>query len=205
MPRLVDHSVRRAEIIAATWRLIADRGIEATTMREIAREMGLANGALTHYYRDKNALILAAFQYVFDATNDRIAARLRDATGMAALRVFCQEVMPGDQITLQEARVVIPFWQRALTDTHMEAVFVDAMTQWRRRIEDFLAQARADGALRTAVPDHVAAEQLLAMLVGLQILATLTPDTTTAALQETLIDTFLDGLRNPQGSSTSSP
>jgi AcrR family transcriptional regulator len=194
MPRLVDHEVRRAEIIDATWRLIARRGIDATTMREIAREMGMANGALTHYFPDKNAIIQAAFEYVFQATNDRIAARLGNAVGLEALRVFCREVMPVDDVTLLEARVVIPFWQRALTDARMEAVFVDSMAQWRRDVEGYLARARADGDVRTPVPDHVLAEQLLAMITGLQILATLTPGTTTAALQTTLLDTFLAGL-----------
>jgi AcrR family transcriptional regulator len=194
MPRLVDHEVRRAEIIDATWRLIARRGIDATTMREIAREMGMANGALTHYFPDKNAIIQAAFEYVFQATNDRIAARLGNAVGLEALRVFCREVMPVDDVTLLEARVVIPFWQRALTDARMEAVFVDSMAQWRRDVEGFLARARADGDVRTPVPNHVLAEQLLAMITGLQILATLTPGTTTAALQTTLLDTFLAGL-----------
>jgi AcrR family transcriptional regulator len=194
MPRLVDHEVRRAEIIDATWRLIARRGIDATTMREIAREMGMANGALTHYFPDKNAIIQAAFEYVFEATNDRIAARLGNAVGLEALRVFCREVMPVDDVTLLEARVVIPFWQRALTDARMEAVFVDSMAQWRRDVEGFLARARADGDVRTPVPNHVLAEQLLAMITGLQILATLTPGTTTAALQTTLLDTFLAGL-----------
>jgi AcrR family transcriptional regulator len=194
VPRLVDHEVRRAEIIDATWRLIADRGIDATTLREIAREMGMANGALTHYFPDKNAIIQAAFEYVFQATNDRIAARLGNAVGLEALRVFCREVMPVEAVTLLEARVVIPFWQRALTDTRMEAVFVDSMAQWRRDVEGYLARARADGDVRTPAPDHVLAEQLLAMITGLQILATLTPGTTTAALQTTLLDTFLAGL-----------
>jgi AcrR family transcriptional regulator len=195
LPRLVDHDVRRAEIIAATWRLIADRGIDATTLREIAREMGMANGALTHYFPDKNAIILAAFEYVFQATNDRIEARLGDATGLEALRVFCREVTPAEDVTLMEARVVIPFWQRALTDARMEAVFADTMAQWRRVVEGFLARARADGDVRTAVPDNVLAEQLLAMLVGLQILATLTSGTTTAALQASMLDSFLANLR----------
>jgi AcrR family transcriptional regulator len=194
MPRLVDHDVRRAEIINATWQLIARRGIDATTMREIAREMGMANGALTHYFPDKNAIIQAAFEYVFQATNDRIAARLGNAVGLEALRVFCREVMPVDDVTLLEARVVIPFWQRALTDARMEAVFVDSMAHWRRDVEGYLARARADGDVRTPVPDHVLAEQLLAMITGLQILATLTPGTTTAALQTTLLDAFLAGL-----------
>jgi AcrR family transcriptional regulator len=194
MPRLVDHEVRRAEIIDATWRLIARRGIDATTMREIAREMGMANGALTHYFPDKNAIIQAAFEYVFQATNDRIAARLGNAAGLEALRVFCREVMPVDDVTLLEARVVIPFWQRALTDARMEAVFVDSMAHWRRDVEGYLARARTDGDVRTPMPDHVLAEQLLAMITGLQILATLTPGTTTAALQTTLLDAFLAGL-----------
>ncbi|ROS45117.1 TetR/AcrR family transcriptional regulator [Amycolatopsis thermoflava] len=194
MPKQVDHAQRRAEIANAAWRVIAERGIDAATMRAIADEMGMANGALKHYFPGKNAVIRTAFTRVVDNTDARVRDRLGDATGLAALRVFCHEVMPVEDVTRQEARVVLPFWQRALADAELESVYDAAMAAWRERIGGFLRDARAAGEVRTPVPDEVVVEQLLAMLNGVQALALLTPGTTTPELQRRMIDAFLDGL-----------
>ncbi|MFC7344380.1 TetR/AcrR family transcriptional regulator [Saccharopolyspora griseoalba] len=193
MPKQVDHDRRRTEIVEATWRLIAERGIDGTTMRAIATTLGMANGALKHYFPDKNAILRAAFTHVFDNTNARIAERLGEATGLAALRAFCREAVPAEDLTRLEARVVIPFWQHALTDPELESVFAEAMSVWREQIRHLLAQARADGSVRTGEPDELITEQLLAMLNGVQALGTLTSATTPEMLHR-MIDAFLDGL-----------
>ena len=57
MPKIVDHDARRLEIVHATWRLIAAKGFRATTMREIAKASGVANGGLFPYFRNKEELI----------------------------------------------------------------------------------------------------------------------------------------------------
>jgi AcrR family transcriptional regulator len=194
VPKQVDHDERRALIAEATWRLIAERGIDAATMREISASIGMANGALKHYYPDKNAIVRTAFTHVFEATNARIRARLGDATGLAGLRVFCLEVMPVEDVTRLEARVVLSFWQRALADAELGAVYVEAMAVWREQIRDFLQAGRAEGSVTTDAPDDVLVEQLLAMLNGLQALALLDNDAATPELQRRMIDAFLDGL-----------
>ena len=195
MPKLVDHGRRRADIVVATCQVIARRGIDATTMREIARELGMANGALIHYFPDKPAILRAVFEHAFDATNVRVDERIGSATGLAALRVFCREVTPADDVTLLEAHVVIPFWQRALHDVGLRSVFEDATAVWRRQITGYLRRARADGEVTSAVADELIVDQLLAMLMGLQIMATLDPGVTTAPRQHDTIDAFLRGLR----------
>ena len=194
MPKQVDHDRRRAEIAEATWRLIAERGIDATTMRAICDALGMAHGALKHYFPDKNAIIRTAFTHVFERTNVRISHRLGQAAGLSALRIFCLEVVPVEDVTLLEARVVIPFWQRTLADSDLEPVFAEAMDVWRRQILRFLQQGRADGSIRTAAADEAVAEQLLATLNGAQVLGALTPRTTTPALQRQMVEAFLQTL-----------
>ncbi|MEU7817665.1 TetR/AcrR family transcriptional regulator [Pseudonocardia sp. NPDC049154] len=194
MPKQVDHDERRALIAEATWRLIAERGIDAATMREISSSIGMANGALKYYFPDKNAIVRTAFTHVFEATNARIRARLAGTTGLAGLRVFCLEVMPVEDVTRLEARVVLPFWQRALADAELAAVYVEAMAVWREQIRGFLRAGRADGSVTTGVSDAVLAEQLLAMLNGVQALALLDDGAATPDLQRGMIDAFLDGL-----------
>ena len=197
MPKQIDHDRRRAEIAEATWRLIAKRGLEAATLREITAALGMAHGALKHYFPDKNAIVKAAFTHVFEATNARISRRLGEATGLAGLRVFCHEVVPADEVTELEARVVLPFWQRALADAELASVFVSAMAEWRARMAGFLRAGREDGSVVSPVADEVLVEQLLAMLNGLQVHALLTPEVTTPGLQRQVVDAFVDGLGPP--------
>src|SRR5690606_28827073 len=138
-----------------------------------SESLDMANGALKYYFPDKNAIVRAAFEHVFAATNARVRERVAGATGLAALRVFCVEIAPVTELTKLEARVVLPFWQRALSDPELERLYTDSITLWRAHIVEFLRQARVEGTVRTATADDVLAEQLLAMLTGLQALALL--------------------------------
>jgi len=93
--------------------------MEGATMREIAEEAGFANGALKPYFPTKDLLLTSAFGHVFNRTNQRIATMTDGLSGVAALRAFCAEVLPLDEERVNEARIVIPFWQKALNDAEM--------------------------------------------------------------------------------------
>ena len=197
MPRLVDHEAKRREILEVTWRLMATRGADAATMREIARQAGYANGALAHYFANKDALIEAAFGYVFDRTNDRIREATVGLRGLAALRAFLVEVLPITEVTRLEARIVLPFWSRTVADERVAELNDAAMQRWRRELAELLEQAREDGDVTVDTPDDVLAEQLLAMAMGLQVLATTHGTPTPAGTQLAMLDAFLAGLAAP--------
>jgi AcrR family transcriptional regulator len=194
VPKLVDREAKRREILEVTWRLMATRGADAATMREIAREAGYANGALAHYFANKDALIEAAYVYVFDRTNDRIREATAGLRGLAALRAFLVEVLPTTELTLLEARIVLPFWSRTVADQRFAELNDRAMQRWRQELRDLLRQAREDGDVTAAVPDEVLSEQLLAMAMGMQVLATTHGAPTPAATQLAVLDTLLAGL-----------
>lgn len=194
MPKLVDRERRRQEILEVTWRLMATRGADAATMREIAREAGYANGALAPYFANKDELVEAAYVHVFEQTNDRIRAAVAGRRGVAALRALLVEVVPTTEVTRLEARIVLPFWNRTVTDERLARLNDAAMQRWRRDIRELLHQGREDGDVTVATADDVLAEQLLAMAMGLQVLATLPGAPTPAATQLAMLDTFLAGL-----------
>jgi AcrR family transcriptional regulator len=52
----------RARIIAAALRLFARHGYEATSVRQIAEEAGVAQGLLYNYYASKEQLLVAIFE-----------------------------------------------------------------------------------------------------------------------------------------------
>ena len=179
MPRRVDHDERRREIIQATWRLIAERGIEATTMRELAREMGLANGSVTHYFPHKSAILTAAFRHVFDATNARFAEHRAqtDVDGIASLRAFLLQTLPIDQERLLEARIVIPFLEYAASDDAMAEVFRAMMRQWQTQFTEMIERARACGEVRDDLDVDAASDTILHALTGMQAIGVLLPET----------------------------
>ncbi len=172
MPKIVDHERRRAEIVQTTWRVIARHGLDGATMREVAAEAGYANGALKPYFPAKSDLMEATFRHVFSRTNARISAATAGLAGFEALRAFCLEVLPLDADRLDEARVVIAFWQQALSDPAQARVNETAMAQWRAGIRDWLEEAhRQDDGQAT----DAAAEALLSFLLGAQVAAVFDP------------------------------
>ncbi|MEE2524120.1 TetR/AcrR family transcriptional regulator [Pseudarthrobacter sp. J75] len=175
MPKIVDHNERRLELVDATWRIIARQGLEGATMREIALEAGFANGALKPYFPTKDTLLEFAFGHVFNRTNRRIAQVTQGKSGLNALRAFCLEVLPLDEERVNEARIVIPFWQKAVNDAQKAGIHQESMDEWRETIRRYLAEARDAGEVVAAVDDSILAGQLLNMLLGAQIGAALAP------------------------------
>lgn len=195
MPKLVDREQRRQEILEVTWRLMASRGADAATMREIAREAGYANGALAPYFASKDELVEAAYVYVFTRTNERIRAATAGKRGVAALRAFLVEVLPATELTRLEARIVLPFWNRTVTDERLARLNDDAMRQWRDELGTLLAQGREDGDVTVHTPDDVLVDQLVATALGLQVLALLPETPTSPDVQLGILDAALSALR----------
>ena len=131
MPKVVDHDQRRVELIEATWRTIARTGWNSATMAAIAAEAGFANGALKPYFATKEDLFAAAFEHIYVQTGRRMATATAGKKGLSALRAFCHEILPLDDTTRDEARVIIPFWQEALTNPTLAARHEKAMRHWR--------------------------------------------------------------------------
>ena len=66
---------KREDIIAAALTLFRERGIKATTIREIAAEAGVTSGALYRHFDSKVSLA----QALFEDCADRMTASLRQA------------------------------------------------------------------------------------------------------------------------------
>lgn len=187
MPKLVDHDERRRAIIAAAWRVIARRGLDGVTMRDLAAEAGYSNGALGHYFSGKDEILQVAFEHVLDETNARIRESVRGAVGVQALRRMCGEIMPLARETQLEARIAIALWQRALNDPKLATVNNRAIDEWSRKMAHYWHDAIELGELPLVdVDTHV--DMLMTMMVGLQVTVALEQGETSRAHQMELLD-----------------
>lgn len=147
MPKIVDHEARRDEIIAAFLDIAAAQGVAATTSRAIATRLGIAAGALWHYFTNFDDVLSAAFQAVYERTNERIAESVADTRGVEALRRMFNEVLPLTSIAEEEARIVVSFWGRIASDPKLAAARAVVANEWREAQRHYLDQAVEDGEL----------------------------------------------------------
>lgn len=190
MPKLVDHEARRRAIVAATWRVIARRGLDGVNMRDIAAEAGYSNGSVGYYFAGKDEVLRTAFEHVLHATNDRIRISVEGLTGAHALRAMCREIMPMASETRLEARIAIALWQRALNDPDLAGVNNEALDSWVRQMTQYWQGAIADGELPD-VEVRTRVTVLVTMLVGVQVTVALGHSSAGSQEQMALVDTLI--------------
>lgn len=66
MPKIVNHEKRRSTIARAALVVIAEHGLEATKLLDIAKLAGMTTGAIAHYFSDKDAVLMAALEMAYD-------------------------------------------------------------------------------------------------------------------------------------------
>lgn len=199
MPKIVDHELRRQELLSATWRVIARTGIIGVTTREIAREAGFSTGVLAHYFADKEELLAAALRLSHQQVYARIQERTQGLLGMDAIRVIMLEALPLDEQRLLEAQIEINFQSLALGNAGLLELqheeferFWDAL-HYRVREAQKLSQIWAG-----ADPSDITHE-LVILVEGLSQEAVLYPSRATPQRQCQTLNAVLDRVGIPAG------
>lgn len=204
MPKVIDHAERRREVVDATWRIIVADGSAGVTMRRIAAELGLANGALRHYFPSRDSILLAVHARVIEQTSFRADRSTHGLSGLAALRALCLELMPVTDETVAEARVVVAFWAIAAESPAVAEQYQRLVSGLRDRIRRHVSEARKDRELSDAVSDDDVVDTLNWMVGGLQSRALLQPSTATPARQIHVLDRYLAQIARNRRLGTSS-
>jgi AcrR family transcriptional regulator len=192
MPKIVNHEERRDEVVAAARRVILRDGIDAATTRAIAKEAGYSNGVLTHYFADKDDILLSALRASHRRIAERLKDKLRGRTGLAALRELLLDNVPLDEERAQETSLEVGFWSRALTDPDLLDVQREEAGELRYVVRSLLQHAADTGEISTREDLDDVAERLLALVDGLSVHRLLYPGTATTGRLERLILRELD-------------
>jgi AcrR family transcriptional regulator len=194
MPKVIDHDQRRNDIIDVTWNLIVKGGFDAATMREIASEAGFANGALKHYFPGKDEIMLGTWDRALESMGTHVDEAVGDKRGVAALRAVVVATAPLDDEAVTAGRVLLAFWERAVSNEDLDRVYRTHLTSWRRGLATYIAQGREDGDIVTTVTDDQLVDEIVLMNVGATIMRVIAPDLSTGELLERHIDAFFTRL-----------
>lgn len=161
------HAERRRRIAEALLTIIDTRGLEAVSLRDVAREAGVSLGAVQHYFRGKNQMVRFGLEYL----SERGAARVRQRLGntpddlpvRTVLRDILTELLPLDAPRAAELRIATAFTARALVAPEL----ADHLRQEYDSLRQLLARLVRRGQDRGEIPRDRDAEQAAAALLAL--------------------------------------
>ena len=191
MGRVVDHDVRRAEVVRATWEVIAAEGLEAATVRRIATQAECTTGLVTHYFDSKDDVLVAALRAVHRAAAQRMLAHLDGPDARDVLRAVLLEALPLDAVKRLEWKVWLAFWGAAATDDRLRAEQTQRYSEWRALLADLVTKARPG---ESATITRAAVDVLSSAVDGLGMQAVLEPSAFTPRRVRSVVDTLLETL-----------
>lgn len=182
MPRIVDHDERRRQIAEALLTVAARDGHESVSSRAVAKELGVATGSLWHYFDGFDDVVRAAAAEVTRRTDARITEATDGLRGLPRLHALMREVLPVDERTRSEARVVVGFWGRVATLAATPDAGAPTLATWQDSIRDALEEAVADGELRSDTPQDAVMALLRSITYGQQVVEVTEPQSEAAHL-----------------------
>ena len=188
MPKIVDHEERREELIAAVWRVIARDGLDASTIRAIAKETDSSAGALSHYFKDKDDILTFALKLSHRRIRERQNRKLDGLKGVEALRELVLDNLPLDEERELETRLEVGYWARSLTRPEVRKVQGMEAAVLHKRMVALIIEAQRRGDVDGETAASTIAERLLALIDGLSLHALLYPERLSPQAQMTIID-----------------
>jgi AcrR family transcriptional regulator len=193
------YRTRRQEIVTMAAKVFRDKGFEATTLNDIAEQLGTDRASLYYYVGSKEELL------------HEIVRQVLDENVAAAERVLAQDGTPVEKIEALIEHMILSFDRNY---PHM-FVYVEDLARiarqesdWARdvigktrRFESIVVQiledGRADGSFRSDLPNHTSALALFGMINWMH--RWYKPGSTQSAkeIADTICALFLDGYRNP--------
>jgi AcrR family transcriptional regulator len=162
-----------AALLEAAAVLVAERGVERTSLANIGVTAGASRGLPTHHFGSKDSLIARLARRAQDqldtATRAAQAAATRereDLTGLERLETLVETYLRRFQHPTPDDRALIVLWGA----TFPSAASVDGMIAADRRsfegVADLIGMGQRDGSIRAGVDPVVAAVALQAFVRG---------------------------------------
>ena len=176
MPRVVDRAERLDDIARAVRRVLQRDGVEQTTMRNVAAELGSTTGLITHWVSDRAGLLHLALRATADEQRARATAVLRDRPHDLAAAL--DEYLLLDDARRDEMKVWLGFWALALADARLQDEHRDRYRGFRTALVDHLRGLGIQNSEAQRATDH-----LMTTIDGIAIEALFDPEHWTAARQ----------------------
>jgi AcrR family transcriptional regulator len=179
----IDH-IRRPQILAAAAEVIAERGVAATRIADVAERSGVSPPAVLYWFDSKEQLLAEALTADDDRFYEELSGRLAEAEAPTERMVVLIETAAADN----DFALWMELWTWALRDADLRAARERFDSRWRATIEAVVADGVATGEFGATVDPSQTALAIAALIDGLTVQAALgDPEVSVARLTETVL------------------
>ncbi|MER7009200.1 TetR/AcrR family transcriptional regulator [Dactylosporangium sp. NPDC000555] len=204
MPKQIDASTRRLEVVDAVFRVVMRGGLERASLRTVADEAGLNIGSVRHYFTSQQELMRFAMQAMLDRVSARLLRRIDELGDVSALPPTRQrqraadvlaELLPLDEERHAEVTVFIDFVTAARTNATFADLAAKAALGTRALVRQTLTRLQQTAGIRPDLDLDTETERLTALMDGLGLNAILHPELVGADTCDAVLRAHLDSLR----------
>jgi AcrR family transcriptional regulator len=179
----IDH-IRRPQILAAAAEVIAERGVAATRIADVAERCGVSPPAVLYWFDSKEKLLAEALTADDDRFYEELSERLADEAAPRDQMVALIEAAAGDA----DFALWMELWTWALRDPDLRAAREGFDRRWRAVIETVVADGVAAGEFAADIDPAQTALAIAALIDGLTVQAALgDPEVSVPRLTETVL------------------
>lgn len=160
---------RRIEVSEAAWKVIVREGLDRTSMRAIARELDCTTGVVTHYFRDKQELILFALQQVTEKLKQAMEEIADRPFSIDRLIEMLCAFLPLDHERQEILKVWVAFLGYAVGRESLMLEHQTSAGELRKVIMQELEALQSGKKIRQDLDVGVEANSLLALVNGIAL------------------------------------
>ena len=171
----------RARIIAAASKVLAEKGYEATTLREISREAQAAPGLVHYYFGGKDALLVEVLQAAGQHFHQRMEHLIQQVPGDQSLKAFLTQLYERVGQEPEVYRLRYESFSLGLHNPVIAPKVRERLAQRRNEIGSVIAKVLensgwAKGAQRSSPDPTLLGALLLSIFDGLALQKIMDPD-----------------------------
>lgn len=181
-----------ATLVEALIAVVVQQGLDAVSIRTVAREAGVSIGTVQYYFATKDDLLLAAYRHVIDEVTERAREiGALDPPPAEYVRALLFELLPLDDRRRATLQVTIAFTARSVHRPRLTELYTEGYRALTDAIADALHRAGQAGA---AADREGAARQAVALADGLGWHMLCAPAALTASAAVAALDAHLAAL-----------
>ena len=188
---------RRIEVAKAAWQVIVREGLDRTSMRAIAQELGSSTGVVTHYFRDKEELTLFALEQVFKNVVEVMRTCAETQQGVDRIEQMIFAALPLEANDGDDWKVWLAFLGYSVGREHLVQEHRKRYDLLRQIIYQELADLQTAKLIRSDLDLTLEANALIALVDGIGSGIVICPDQFSADQQKYLVRRHINTLLTP--------
>jgi AcrR family transcriptional regulator len=189
-----DRDARRAEILKAAISVIADEGYAGASLRKVAQRAGCTTGAVTYYFANKETLVAAIVESLFDQWDMFLDATQDDIRAGFERYLDWQGAEDPDAWIAQFQLLAYARHEPAFA-----AIYQRRYERYREQFATVFARGQQRGTIRKDIPADILADQLSAMGDGWMMLLPIEPKRFRPERMKALLDNVITLISPPKG------